>query len=123
MRDAEIRHLKELVGQPVRIRGWLYNARSSGKLRFLVVRDGSGYLQAVVFRPGVEERVWEETGRVTQESSLWVTGTVKAGSVDRGRGRGLPARLLELRDLLLQQPLGIPIGPGVTPSREKTQPA
>lgn len=77
MRDAEIRHLRALVGQEVRIHGWLYNARSSGKLRFLVVRDGSGYLQAVVFKPGVEERVWEETGRATQESSLWVTGKVK----------------------------------------------
>ena len=56
MRDAEIRHLKELIGQPVRIHGWLYNSRSSGKLRFLVVRDGSGYLQAVVFEPAKGEK-------------------------------------------------------------------
>ncbi len=77
MRDAEIRELPGLVGEQVRVSGWLYNARSSGKLRFLVIRDGSGYLQSVVFRPGVEERVWEEAGRVTQESSLHVLGTVK----------------------------------------------
>jgi asparaginyl-tRNA synthetase len=77
MRDAEIRELPGLVGEQVRVSGWLYNARSSGKLRFLVVRDGSGYLQSVVFRPNVAERVWEEAGRVTQESSLHVTGTVK----------------------------------------------
>ena len=78
MRDAEIRELPGLVGAQVRVSGWLYNARSSGKLRFLVVRDGSGYLQSVVFRAGVEERVWEEAGRATQESSLRVVGTVKA---------------------------------------------
>ena len=78
MRDAEIRELPALVGEQVRVSGWLYNARSSGKLRFLVIRDGSGYLQSVVFKPGVEERVWTEAERVTQESSLEVTGKVKA---------------------------------------------
>jgi len=60
MRDAEIRELPGLVGEQVRVSGWLYNARSSGKLRFLVVRDGSGYLQSVVFKPGVPETVWAD---------------------------------------------------------------
>jgi len=77
MRDAEIRELATLSGERVRVSGWLYNARSSGKLRFLVVRDGSGYLQAVVFRPQVAERVWEDAERLTQESSLQVVGTLK----------------------------------------------
>ena len=72
MRNAEIRDLPELIGEDVRIQGWLYNKRSSGKLQFLIVRDGSGYLQAVVFRPASEQRVWEEAERVTQESSMWV---------------------------------------------------
>jgi asparaginyl-tRNA synthetase len=77
MRDAEIRELPKLIGEQVRVSGWLYNARSSGKLRFLVVRDGSGYLQAVVFRPGVEDRIWADAERLTQESSLRVVGRVK----------------------------------------------
>ncbi|MBI4917895.1 MAG: asparagine--tRNA ligase [Acidobacteria bacterium] len=77
MRDAEIRELPQLIGQEVRVRGWLYNARSSGKLRFLVVRDGSGYLQAVVFKPSASETLWNDAERLTQESSLWVVGTVK----------------------------------------------
>ncbi|MEP0775404.1 MAG: asparagine--tRNA ligase [Acidobacteriota bacterium] len=77
MRVAEIRHLPGLVGERVRIHGWLYNSRSSGKLRFLIVRDGSGYVQGVVFRPQVADRVWEQAEAVTQESSLWVEGTVK----------------------------------------------
>jgi len=77
MRDAEIRELPGLIGEQVRVKGWLYNARSSGKVRFLVVRDGSGYLQSVVFRPKVEERVWDDAERLTQESSLHVVGMVK----------------------------------------------
>jgi asparaginyl-tRNA synthetase len=78
MRDAEIRELPKLPGEQVRVSGWLYNARSSGKVRFLVLRDGSGYLQAVVFKPQVTPEVWEDAERLTQESSLWVAGTVKA---------------------------------------------
>jgi asparaginyl-tRNA synthetase len=77
MRDAEIRELPGLIGEQVRVSGWLYNARSSGKLRFLVVRDGSGYLQSVVARSQVSEQVWVEAERVTQESSLHVVGKVK----------------------------------------------
>ncbi len=84
MRDAEIRELPKLIGEEVRIRGWLYNARSSGKLRFLVVRDGSGYLQAVVFRPNASERLWSDAERLTQESSLWLTGKVKADTRSPG---------------------------------------
>ncbi len=78
MRVAEIRELGALVGEDVRVYGWLYNGRASKKLRFLVVRDGSGYLQAVVFRPNVEAEVWETAERLTQESSMWVEGRVKA---------------------------------------------
>jgi asparaginyl-tRNA synthetase len=77
MRDAEIRELPGLIGEEVKVRGWLYNARSSGKLRFLVVRDGSGYLQAVVFKLSASEQLWNDAGSATQESSLWIAGKVK----------------------------------------------
>ncbi|HES59849.1 MAG: asparagine--tRNA ligase [Calditrichaceae bacterium] len=65
-------------GQEVTIRGWLYNMRSSGKLRFLLVRDGSQTIQCVVFKNDVTEKVFEETDTLTQESSLIVTGNVAA---------------------------------------------
>ena len=77
MRDAEIRELPGLIGEQVRVSGWLYNARSSGKVRFLVVRDGSGYLQSVVVRSQVSEQVWADAEQVTQESSLHVVGKIK----------------------------------------------
>jgi asparaginyl-tRNA synthetase len=97
MRDAEIRELPKLPGEHVRVSGWLYNARSSGKVRFLVVRDGSGYLQAVVFRPQVSPEVWEDAERLTQESSLWVAGTVK---VDERAPGGVE---LQVEDLAIVQ--------------------
>ena len=84
MRDVEIRDLPGMIGEQVRIHGWLYNRRSSGKLQFLIVRDGTGYLQSVVFKPAVAEPLWKEAEQVTQESSLWIGGKVKAD--DRAPG-------------------------------------
>lgn len=77
MVDAEIRSLSGFAGSRVRIRGWLFAKRSSGKLQFLVVRDGTGYLQAVVVKAEVDDKVWEDAERVSQESSLWISGLVR----------------------------------------------
>jgi len=56
---------------------WLHNKRSSGKIQFLQLRDGSGFIQAVVVKSEVPEQVWEAAGKLTQESSLYVTGIVR----------------------------------------------
>ncbi|NWG00016.1 MAG: asparagine--tRNA ligase [Thermoanaerobaculaceae bacterium] len=98
MVDAEIRELAAHVGEVVRIQGWLYNKRSSGKLLFLVLRDGSGYVQAVVFRAGVEERVWAAAEALTQESSLRVTGTVKE---DRRSPGGVEIEVADIETVAL----------------------
>ena len=66
------------VGEEVTLRGWLQNKRSSGKLRFLIVRDGTGYIQAVVFKKGVSEETFEAATELTHESSFTVTGTIRA---------------------------------------------
>jgi asparaginyl-tRNA synthetase len=66
------------VDTEVQVAGWLYNKRSSGKLRFLIVRDGTGYMQAVVFKKSVSEESWAVADDLTQESSLIVTGTIAA---------------------------------------------
>ena len=65
------------VGQEVTISGWLHNKRSSGKLRFLIVRDGTGYLQAVVFKKAVSGETFQTASDLTHESSFRVTGTVR----------------------------------------------
>ncbi|MCH8021483.1 asparagine--tRNA ligase [candidate division KSB1 bacterium] len=62
--------------QEVKINGWLYNKRSSGKLWFLQVRDGSGIIQAVVFKGDVSEEIFQRCEEVTQESAIIVTGKV-----------------------------------------------
>jgi asparaginyl-tRNA synthetase len=65
-------------GQEVTLKGWLYNKRSSGKLHFLQVRDGTGVIQCVVFKGDVTPETFYRADHITQESSLIVTGTVRA---------------------------------------------
>ncbi len=65
-------------GQEVVLRGWLYNKRSSGKLHFLQVRDGTGTIQCVLSKQDVVPEVFDLAGRLTQESSIVVRGTVRA---------------------------------------------
>jgi asparaginyl-tRNA synthetase len=77
MSVVRIAELAGHVGQEVVVRGWLHNKRSSGKLRFLIVRDGSGYVQAVMAKSGVPAEAWEAMVPAGQESSLEVTGKVK----------------------------------------------
>jgi asparaginyl-tRNA synthetase len=72
-----IAHLADHVGETVRVRGWLYNKRSSGKLHFLEVRDGTGIVQAVVFKGNVTPEVFGAADHIAQETSLEIDGTVK----------------------------------------------
>src|SRR6266850_527421 len=65
------------IGEEVRIQGWLYNRRSSGKLEFLLVRDGSGTVQCVAVKAELPEAVFARCATVTQESSVRVTGVVR----------------------------------------------
>src|SRR6185369_8817862 len=73
-----ISRLNEHDGQEVTIRGWLYNLRESGKLLFPQFRDGSGIVQGVVPKNAVTPEVFEAVKGLTQESSVIVTGKVKA---------------------------------------------
>ena len=72
--------------QPVFVRGWVSTTRSSGKIAFVVVRDGTGYLQAVLSKKEVPEAAWEAFGRLTQETSIEVTGVVRADARAPGGG-------------------------------------
>ena len=78
MHVAQVSRIGTYAGQEVEIRGWLYNKRSSGKLHFLQVRDGSGIIQAVVFKGEVPAEVFDLCADLPQESSLIVRGTVRA---------------------------------------------
>jgi asparaginyl-tRNA synthetase len=78
MDQTYIRDVSKHVGEEITIKGWLYNLRSSGKLIFPQVRDGSGLIQGVVFKKSVAEQVWNDFEKLTQESSIIVTGKVRA---------------------------------------------
>lgn len=78
MDQTYIRDVSKHAGEEITIKGWLYNMRSSGKLIFPQIRDGSGIIQGVVFKKNVPEQVWNDFEKLTQESSIIVRGTVRA---------------------------------------------
>lgn len=73
-----VKDIAQYEGQEVELRGWLYNKRSSGKLHFLQVRDGTGTIQCVVFKGDVSAETFTLGRDLTQESSVVVQGTVRA---------------------------------------------
>jgi asparaginyl-tRNA synthetase len=73
-----ISDLRGLVGQTVVLNGWVYDRTGKGKLQFLKLRDGSGIVQCVVFKGSVSEELFELAKSLTQESSVQITGTVRA---------------------------------------------
>ena len=73
-----IEALPALAGQAVVVRGWVMTTRSSGKIAFISLRDGTGYLQVVVSKKDVPDEVWVALAALTQETSVEVAGTVRA---------------------------------------------
>jgi asparaginyl-tRNA synthetase len=95
MTPVLISELRAHVGETVTVRGWVVTTRSSGKIAFVVVRDGSGYVQGVLSRKEVSEAVWAAFGTLTQEASVALTGTVRAEPRSPG-GHELAVRGLEV---------------------------
>ena len=78
MSPVQIADLKNHVGATITVQGWVLTTRSSGKIAFLVLRDGSGYLQCVLSRKEVSEEIWQRFLGLAQEASVEVTGSVRA---------------------------------------------
>jgi len=76
VKDTYINDVSRYDGKKVIIKGWLYNKRSSGNIVFLLIRDGTGIMQCVVSKNNVDNKVFESAQKITQESSLIVTGNV-----------------------------------------------
>jgi asparaginyl-tRNA synthetase len=106
---VRIEDIAQYVGQQVTLRGWLQLKTGKGKLQFLRVRDGAGVIQAVVFRGNVPEEAFEAAKRMPLESSLIVTGTVRADE----RAPGIPGGFeLDVNGLeVVQESAEYPIGP------------
>ncbi|NLT41412.1 MAG: asparagine--tRNA ligase, partial [Anaerolineae bacterium] len=105
-KQTYIRDVAEHVGEEVVIKGWLYNRTDKGRLQFLQVRDGSGVIQAVVFKKNVSPEAFDAAAALTQESSLMVRGQVRQD--DRAPG-GFELDVADLQ--VAQQALEYPIQP------------
>ena len=75
--DIEIRNAGQHAGERVRIKGWLYNLRKSGKIVFPIIRDGSGMIQCVAVKSNLPEEIFNSLKGLTQESSFTVSGVIR----------------------------------------------
>lgn len=106
MAHVYIQDIAEHVEKEVTLKGWLYNKTDKGKLRFLLIRDGTGVIQTVVFQKNVTPEVFQATDTLTQESSLVVTGTIRQDE------RALGGFEMDVRDLeVIQVADSYPISP------------
>jgi len=104
---ARIIELGAHAGASVTVRGWVTHLRSSGKVAFIVLRDGTGILQTVLVKNQVPPEVWERFAELTQETSLAVTGEVKADARAPG---GYELGLTNV-EIIGSSPLDYPIQP------------
>ncbi|MFZ2511007.1 MAG: asparagine--tRNA ligase, partial [Gordonia sp. (in: high G+C Gram-positive bacteria)] len=104
-----IERIADHVGERVTIEGWLYQSTHKGKLLFLRLRDGTGITQGVAYRPELGDELFEQLVRLGQESSLIVTGTVRANPRAPGIPEGYEIGIEEAN--ILQDAVDYPIGP------------
>lgn len=101
---STIAEIGQYLGQEVTIQGWVYNHTHKGKLHFILVRDGSGIIQAVVFKDSVGEAAFDESLKLTQESSVAITGTVSEDKRAKG-GYELQAKTLQILQIAPEFPI------------------
>ena len=75
---TNIDKLKDNVGQQVTLAGWLYQSRSSGKIQFLIIRDGTGLCQCIVEKGQLSDELFTQLKHLGAESALTITGLVRA---------------------------------------------
>jgi asparaginyl-tRNA synthetase len=104
MSHVYIEKIGEHVGDTITIKGWLHNRRSSGKIHFLVVRDGTGFLQVVMGKNDVPEETFKAADHLSQESAVIVTGTVREDKRAKG-GYELTASALDVQSPAAEYPI------------------
>ncbi len=92
-----VEKIGDYVDQEVKVRGWVYNRTRKGKLVFLRVRDGSGFVQCVAFKHDLSEELFEQIAHIPQESSIIVKGTVRADQRAPGIPGGFEVGITDLK--------------------------
>lgn len=106
MKKISIHELPDHEGETVRLGAWVANKRSSGKIAFLQLRDGTGFVQGVVVKEEVGEEIFTKAKSITQESSLYITGVVTADA------RSSFGYELQVKDIeIIQEAVDFPITP------------
>lgn len=105
MAVAQISQLQKHIGESVTLRGWVYNKRSSGKIRFLIMRDGTGVVQIVFVRGVVSDETFDLFDKLTQESSVIVQGKVREDKRSKS-GVELDAETLQVLQIAQDYPIG-----------------
>lgn len=100
-----VRELPKHIGETVTLRGWVYHKRSSGKIRFLIFRDGSGMVQAVLAKGSVPDELFDSFDKLTQESSLTITGQVREDKRSKS-GVELDLKSFEILQIAEEYPIG-----------------
>jgi len=77
MKTIRISDIRNYEGKEVEIRGWLYNRRSSGKIKFLIVRDGTSFIQATLIKNEMDGKIFDKVDNINYESSIKISGVVK----------------------------------------------
>jgi len=101
---SEVRHLGRHEGEVVQVRGWVETTRGHGKVAFIVVRDGTGIVQSVLVRNQLDPEIWDRYEALTQESTVTITGRVRADARAPG-GYELTLQDLEVVDLAEPYPI------------------
>lgn len=104
---VRIEALRTCVGRVASVRGWVTHLRSSGKVAFIVLRDGTGVLQCVIVKNNVVPEVWERFQQLTVETSLMVTGEVR----EDARSPGGVEMSVSALEIIGASPLDYPIQP------------
>ncbi len=100
-----IQHLGKFEGQTVELQGWVYNTRSSGKIGFLMVRDGTGIVQSVISKDGVPAELFDAFETLTQESAVTVRGEVRRDERAPGGGYELLVNGLDVHHVAQDYPI------------------
>ncbi len=102
-----IENIADHEGKEITLKGWVYNTRSSGKIRFLILRDGTGIIQCTLVKRKIPVDIFELHGELTQESSVIVTGTVRADKRALGGYEISPVSGMELVHKASEYPISL----------------
>ncbi len=100
MDSIRVSEISKYVGKEIEIKGWVYNRTDKGKLCFLLIRDGSGFVQCVAFKGDLDEALFDQIIRLPQESSVIISGSVREDT----RAPGIPGGFeVGIKDLKIIQ--------------------